>query len=188
LARGLGAVAGRLEAGQAGKAAEALTAALAKETGPIALYCLAEALAAVAGRLDAERAGKVAEVLTAAMAKTTNSSQRAYLARGLGAVAGRLDAERAGKVAEALTAALAKETNPYARASLVRGLAAVAGRLSAPDIVQMLGHPFMVGEARRALLDVLGQRTRRRFVNTWDFLDWAAANGVDPRPPAPAAR
>ena len=122
------------------------------------------------------------------MAKTRNVSQLRYLAQALDAVAGRLEAGPAGKAAQALTAAMAQTTDPSQRAYLAQGLGAVAGRLSTPDIVQMLGHPFMVGEARRALLDVLGQRTRRRFVNTWDFLDWAAANGVDPRPPAPAAR
>jgi hypothetical protein len=196
LAQGLGAVAGRLEAGpaarQAGQAAEALTAAMAKTTDPKALYSLAEGLGAVAGRLEAgpaaRQAGQAAQALTAALAQETNPDARAGLAQALGSVSGRLEAGQAGQAAQALTAALAQETNPVALSYRTRGLGAVAGRLSTPDIVRALGHPFMVGEARRALLDVLGQRTRRRFVNTWDFLDWAAANGVDPRPAAPAAR
>jgi hypothetical protein len=149
---------------------------------------LAQALDAVAGRLEAGPAGKAAQALTAAMAQTTDPSQRAYLAQGLGAVAGRLEAGPAGQAAEALTAAMAQTTDPSQRAYLAQGLGAVAGRLSTPDVVRILGHPFMVGKARRTLLDVLGQRTRRTFVNTWDFLDWAAANGVNLLPAAPAAR
>jgi hypothetical protein len=149
-------------------------------------------LGALAGRLEAGQAARqaalAAEALTATLTKETKPYPVARLAQALGAVAGRLEAGQAGKAAEALIAAMKKATDPYALASLAQALGTVAGRLSTPDIVQMLGHPFMVGEARRHLLDVLGQRTRRKFVNTWDFLDWAAANGVDLLPAVPAGR
>jgi hypothetical protein len=41
---------------------------------------------------------------------------------------------------------------------------------------------------QRALLEVLEQRTRRSFRNTWHFIDWAASNGVEflPAEPPPA--
>jgi hypothetical protein len=60
----------------------------------------------------------------------------------------------------------------------------VCERKPTPDLVTLLDHPLAAGPAQRAVLDVLGRRTRREFRSTWHFLDWAQSNGVDlaPRP------
>jgi hypothetical protein len=63
--------------------------------------------------------------------------------------------------------------------SLARGLGAVCERLTTSDLLTPLQHPLAAGPAQRALLDVLGHRTRRTFRNTWHFLDWAHSNGID---------
>jgi hypothetical protein len=68
-----------------------------------------------------------------------------------------------------------------------QALQTLTERLSTPDLVALLEHPLAAGPAQRALLDVLGQRTRRQFRNTWHFLDWARSNGVDFVPPSPAS-
>jgi hypothetical protein len=47
----------------------------------------------------------------------------------------------------------------------------------------LLDRPLAAGPAQRAVLDVLGRRTRREFRSTWHFLDWAQSNGVDLAPP-----
>jgi hypothetical protein len=52
-------------------------------------------------------------------------------------------------------------------------------RWTTSRLIALLRHPLAAGEAQRALLDVLGHRTRREFRNTWHFLDWARSNGVD---------
>ncbi len=105
------------------------------------------------------------------------------LSQGLLAVSGRLD--RAGTVgaAEALVVVLGKSIPFKPAEKLSQALMAVSGRLSTPDLLAVLQNPLAAGPAQRTLLEVLAQRTRRDFRTPWEFLDWAAANGVDLTPP-----
>jgi hypothetical protein len=84
--------------------------------------------------------------------------------------------------------AVAGTTDPRQLSQLTQGLNEMGERWSTPEILVYLRHPLAGGPARRTLLDVLGQRTRREFRRPWHFLDWAAANGVDLTPPKPTAR
>src|SRR5262249_4636855 len=44
-----------------------------------------------------------------------------------------------------------------------------------PDetLVELLKHPLCVSDARRAILDALGTRYKRRFADQWDFVRFA---------------
>jgi hypothetical protein len=192
----------------AGKAADILVAAMSKTTDRAYLRSLSEGLRAVSGHLDAAAATKAADSLVAAMSKTTLTTAGAAidssnaellswsamfetteplalisLSEGLRAVSGRLDTARAvahaGKVADILVAAMSKTSDANALSNLSWGLQAVCERLTTLELVALLERPLATGVAQRALLDVLGHRTRRDFRNTWHFLDWARSNGVD---------
>jgi hypothetical protein len=39
--------------------------------------------------------------------------------------------------------------------------------------VELLKHPMLVNQARRIVLDQLGQRYGRRFADLWEFVAWA---------------
>jgi hypothetical protein len=82
---------------------------------------------------------------------------------------------------------MAKTANPLALGPLARGLRVVSERRTTSDLLTRLQHPLAAESAQRALLDVLGHRTRRTFRNTWHFLNWAQSNGVDLLPPARTA-
>src|SRR5262249_48940281 len=101
------------------------------------------------------------------------------LGEGLAAVAPRLDAERAVKAAEAILAALHRFTSAEAEKELAGTLRAASESRATADLIPVLAHPLCAGPAQRAVLDVLGARCKRHFRNTWHFIDWAEANGVD---------
>jgi hypothetical protein len=42
--------------------------------------------------------------------------------------------------------------------------------LTTPQLVELLKHPLCVGEARRVLLDQLGNRYGQRFADQWEFV------------------
>jgi hypothetical protein len=131
--------------------------------------------------LDASRASQAADILVAAMSKTTDGNALSSLSQGLQAVSGHLDASGASKAADILMEAMSKvppdNSNVYCPLRSV--MSTMCERWSTPDLLTLLRHPLVAGEAQRALLDVLGHRTRRTFRNTWHFLDWARSNGVD---------
>jgi hypothetical protein len=41
------------------------------------------------------------------------------------------------------------------------------------DLVELLKHPFCVGEARRAVLDALGFIYQHHFTDQWEFVEYA---------------
>jgi hypothetical protein len=43
--------------------------------------------------------------------------------------------------------------------------------LPAQRLVDLLKHPFCVGESRRLVLDCLARHYRRPFADQWDFVD-----------------
>ena len=70
-------------------------------------------------------------------------------------------------------------------------------RLSDQQLVELLKQPLFVGEARRVILDLLGDRHGRRFADQWEFVEFAQEHrlGLDfttpptrPEPLAPSAR
>jgi hypothetical protein len=53
--------------------------------------------------------------------------------------------------------------------------------LSDLDLVELLKRPFVVGPARRVILDQLGYHHQRTFADQWDFIRFAEENklGLD---------
>jgi hypothetical protein len=45
--------------------------------------------------------------------------------------------------------------------------------LSSQELIELLKHPFCVGEARRVVLDRLGDHHCQRFSDQWDFVRFA---------------
>jgi hypothetical protein len=46
-------------------------------------------------------------------------------------------------------------------------------RLSTPELVDLLKHPLCVGQARRVVLDQLGNRYHQEFADQWAFVGFA---------------
>src|SRR5262249_29014395 len=90
-AKGLSAMAARIQPKDAVRTAATLPQAIAKTTHPSALQVLAQGLAAVAARMEAKDAVRAAASITRAMGKTTNPSAQDGLAQGLSALAIRME-------------------------------------------------------------------------------------------------
>jgi hypothetical protein len=45
--------------------------------------------------------------------------------------------------------------------------------LPSETLVELLKHPFCIGEARRAVLDALEFTYKRKFANQWEFAEYA---------------
>jgi hypothetical protein len=134
LARGLAAVAGRLELREAARVARQATRvlrqALEKEAGSNGKATLAEAVADLLGRMESEEASQAAEsvarVLTEALTTERNGDWRMALVRALLGVARRMEPNAGAQV---LAQLLEKEMFPPAHRGLAQGLVAVAGHL-----------------------------------------------------------
>jgi hypothetical protein len=206
LAEGLSAVAPRLEAKEAAavcaRAAAALTQAMSKTTNEFALSDLAEGLSAVAARLEAKDAKEAAATLTQAMSNTTDSHALPLLAGGLSAVLAREHPNTIKARLASITTA-ASSGSPavlLAPALLWPALAAPPPPLPAQALVDLLKHPFCVGQARRPVLAQLQRQYHRPFADQWDFVRFARKQnlGLDldspPKPfilaasPAPSRR
>jgi len=142
LARGLAAVAARLEPVEA---ARLLSQALAQEKENYSRRQLAEGLAVVAARLEPAEAARVCEeptrLLSQALAQETDGNDHGQLARGLTAVARRLAPATAARL---LGQALAQEKDDFVRKELALGLAAVAGRLEPAAAARVCAEPARV--------------------------------------------
>ncbi|MFL5342519.1 MAG: hypothetical protein ACJ8F7_20425, partial [Gemmataceae bacterium] len=51
-------------------------------------------------------------------------------------------------------------------------------RLDTPALVELLKHPLCVGEPRRAVLDQIELRYGRKFVDVWEFVEFANQQGL----------
>jgi serine/threonine protein kinase/pilus assembly protein TadC len=166
LAQALSAVASRLEP----KAAAAtLTQAMSKNTNDFALLSLARGLSAVSARLEPKEAAEVAAALAQAMSKNSDATSFT-LGQSLSAASARLEPREGAAI---LIQAMSKNTHPSALQSLAQGLSAVLARELPPQtLVDLLKHPFCVGEARRLVLDQLARHYHQPFADQWDLVDY----------------
>jgi serine/threonine protein kinase len=172
LAQTLSAVAARMEPKQAAEVAATIIQAMSKTTHPFELEPLAQSLSAVSVHLEPKQAAEVAATLTQAMDKAPDWRMR-YLAQGVAAVSGRLGPKRAAEFAGTLTQAMGKTTDTDALRSLAEGLSAALSRELPPQtLVDLLKHPFCIGEARRLVLDRLARHYHRPFADQWDFVGY----------------
>jgi serine/threonine protein kinase/flagellar motility protein MotE (MotC chaperone) len=143
LARGLSAVAARMDPKDAAQvceqAASSLTQAMNNTTDTITLVSLAQGLLAMTARLDSKDAAKAASTIALAMTKVTNPFYSEILARVLSEVAARMDPKDASEAATTLTLVMTKATHSFDLATLARGLSVVAARMDSKDAAQVCG-------------------------------------------------
>ncbi len=137
---GIESAAGRLDAKDAGGAAQALAEQIRGQPHGFGVEDLCRGLHALTDRLDDEEAAaRLAPALVAIMDKTEDASGVAALADVTGRLTGRMKADEAGKLsmdaARAVVAAMGKPggSSPSAMRALTGGLAKLADRLSPED-------------------------------------------------------
>jgi hypothetical protein len=198
LAAGLSAVSTRMEPKEAaavcGQAAATLSQALTKTTDLYQLQQLAAGLSAVSTRMEPKEAGEAAATLSQAMTKWTDRTALEYLAHGLSAVLRREDPgwnemtkmnlpyEALATLTEAMTkktfGTIGTLTSPGALL-LAPALFWPPPPLPAQTLVDLLKHPFCVGEARRLVLEQLARHYERPFADQWDFVRFAQEQELD---------
>jgi hypothetical protein len=185
LSEGLSMVAARLEPGKpaesCAQAAANLIQAMTTIKDAVGLYYLSLGLSAVAARMEPGRAAETCAQASATLTRAMNSTgEKVALARvpeGLSALLAGVDHPEQGRRAVALTGAFGCAADGYAPLAclpLLRpALEPLPCRLSTPQLVELLKQPLFVNEARRIVLDHLGQRYGRRFADLWEFVAWA---------------
>ncbi len=184
LAKGLAAVALRLKPPRAAVVcAEAANLLLSKlETSLEVRRELAEGLAAVALHLEPPRAAEVcvraADFLLGTLGtKETKWGAGRELAPGLSAVALGVtsdDRERSQHASILATGAFSTPHNILPSLGLLHPHFQPQPRPLPPQtLVELLKHPFCVGEARRAVLDALEFTYKRPFKDQWEFVEYA---------------
>ena len=174
----LGFVAGRLPPDEAAKLCAPVARALAETLGdqivPIWKEQLVDGLAAVAGRLEPDQA---ILILSKSLADTTDSRNRGKLAECLGLVVIGLPREARDRAQRATIFAAGGFATPH---NLLPSLPLLHPHFQSPPrplpsqvLVDLLKHPFCVGEARRAVLDALEVTYGRKFADQWEFVAYA---------------
>ena len=181
-ADGLPRVAGPTEAAEA---ARLLTTELIDELakpGRSNECCIAaERLAMVAGQMEAaaaaERCAPVAHLLIQALPGYANLYERQILAEGLRALTGGLPSnarDRSQHITILAAGAFATPHNLLPSLPLLHPHFHPQPRPLPPQtLVELLKHPFCVGEARRAVLDALEFTYSRKFKDQWEFVEYA---------------
>jgi tRNA A-37 threonylcarbamoyl transferase component Bud32 len=174
LAKCLSAVEARLQAADAARAAITLIEAIKDTENLDALGALAHGLSVVAARVKAEDA---AITVLHAMKKAKDPKTLQQLAQGLSAALSAVPpAEISARSAmAAATVAFPSGTgDPLASLALLLPAAEPPPcRLSTEQLVELLKMPTCIPEARRVVLDQLGNRYRRTFANQWEFVRFA---------------
>ena len=175
-------VAARLEPKDAGQVAAALAQAIKDTKDPNTVSWLAMVLSMVAAGQE-PRAGAAA--LAQALRDTNNPFVLRALAKGLSAVAARLEPGEAAQASSSFVQAMTYAKGPNTVASLAQALSALLSpepppcRLSTQQLVELLKTPPCIGEARRVVLDQLGNRYKRRFADAWQFVRFAKEQHLD---------
>jgi serine/threonine protein kinase/tRNA 2-selenouridine synthase SelU len=186
LAQGLSAVSARLGPKEAAQlcrpAAASLTQAMNKALGPGALH-YPPALLTVSARLEPKEAAQLCRQAAATLTQAMNKAQVLPApAHVLSAVSARLEPKEAAQLCGQAAAIIIQGGGNSGDLS-----AMLARDLPPPTLVELLKHPFCVGDARRLVLDALARHYRRPFADQWDFVDYAQQQklGLDlTRPPA----
>jgi hypothetical protein len=142
LARGLSALAARMEPKEAADAtalaAASLTQALKNTKDPNAVSALAQGLSALAARMEPKEAAQAAAILTQALKDAKDALAVFWLAQGLSAVAARMEPKEAAQAAAILTQALKDTKNPNSVSALAWALSAVTARIEPKEAATTL--------------------------------------------------
>jgi tRNA A-37 threonylcarbamoyl transferase component Bud32 len=144
-------------------------------------------LLALASRLE-PRDG--VDLLLSAFGSVTESRATRQLAQGLAALARGVSAEQASLTAAGAARAAGALAGPGggAHAAAQLRLLPEPKPLAPVDLVELLKHPYCVGEARRAVLEALEGAHGRKFADQWEFAGFAAALPAPPNLLAPPRR
>jgi tRNA A-37 threonylcarbamoyl transferase component Bud32 len=176
LARDLAAVAARLDAKRAAEAAGILVQALKDTKDANSLRALAQDLLALAARLDA-KAGTT--VLLQGMTHTNEPGLLGTLAQGLAVVRAEEIPSRSAMAASAIAFPTGNSDALTALAFLLPAAEPPPCLVSSQQLVELLKMPPFVGFARRAVLDLLGNRYHRTFANQWEFVRYSEEQHLD---------
>jgi hypothetical protein len=177
MAEALSAVSGRMDPTEAaricGQAAKMLTEALGRETDAGARQSLTQALSGVSGRMDPTEAERISEIVIRLSVKRVVERAPAggpwddpTLVSGLLRY---LDPTRSKTLTCEVIMGLGskRNLNELHRSAMLDDI------LGTQELVDLLKMPTCFGEARRVVLDHLGNRYGRRFVNHWAFVRFA---------------
>jgi hypothetical protein len=110
------------------------------------------------------------------MSRTTDPNDLQSLAQGLSAVLAHEDSTTARRRVLSVTATVAGLAGPglpfTAHPAAQPALQPVPLPLPPQTLVDLLKHPFCVGEPRRLVLDQLSRHYHRPFADQWDFVDY----------------
>jgi serine/threonine protein kinase len=164
------------------------------------LNYVADALSAMAAHMEPREATRVYEkaalIFMQTMTKTYDRKWQASLAYGLSIILHRerghyvlsFPVRRANR-ASILVGLGASPTVLVPTAALTHpALGSPPEPLPAETLVQLLKHPLCVGESRRAVLDALGTRFGRSFVDQWDFVRFAEEQKLELKLAGPPKR
>jgi hypothetical protein len=187
LAQCLSAVAARMEPKDAAtttaQAAATLLQAMKGTKAPNALQQLAQGLSAVAACLEAKDAAQAAATLAQVMSNTKDSNASQQLAQGLSAVLSGVPPpdipSRSARTASVVAFPAVTGHPLTALALLLPAAEPPPCRLSTQQLVELLKMPTCVAEARRVILDHLGNRYRRTFADVWEFVRFAQEQKLD---------
>ena len=168
-------------------AAAAVRHALGKNPHDFTAQSLILQLGALARRLEPNEA---LPMLLNALGRTLESRQASAAANQFSAtLLGMETPERKRRLAALAGSATveAPAGNPLIGiASLLPAIEPLPCRLDTPTLVELLKHPLCVGELRRVVLDQLEICYRRKFMDVWDFVEFARLKHPDldfSRPP-----
>jgi hypothetical protein len=181
LAGALSWVAARMEPSRAAEvsaqATDLLITALAKETNAVVRRDLAGALSWVAARMEPTRAAEVsaqaADLLIAALAKEPDSFTRQALARNLLLVTHCYSAQEYQRTQNSLALAFGAVALPHNILPSLVLLHPQPRPLPPQVLVELLKNPFCVGETRRIVLAALEITYGRKFIDQWEFVEYA---------------
>jgi hypothetical protein len=142
---------------------------------------LSQGLSAVAERMEPGKAAQVCAHAASTLPQNTSPTKQRYapqeLSQGLSALLAGVGRSERGRRAVALTGALGRAAGGYGPPAclplLQPTLEPVPCRLSTQQLVELLKHPLFLNQARRIVLDHLGNRYQRRFADVWEFVAWA---------------
>jgi tRNA A-37 threonylcarbamoyl transferase component Bud32 len=202
LAGGLPVAAEGMDSSSASQCTASLLQAIQNTKNPVTMSSLVAGLPMLLNRLEPkEMAPSIVQeaiLFAQAMGDTNNPSDLNYLSRGLTGLLSPLPrAETPTRAARAASAMSIPAGSSYPLASfalLIPAIEPPPGRLPSQQVVDLLKMPPFVGEARRVLLNQLGNRYRRTFADVWEFVRFAEEQklGLDlhtpPQRPSPQGR
>jgi hypothetical protein len=133
-------------------------------------------------RLEPREADQAVATLLLAMSKATEVNDQPALMRSFSLALTDLSpaTHRLRSVDLAVAVGSAAGGDPFLPLAFLHTAAGpLPCRLSTQQLVELLKMPTCFGEARRVVLDHLGNRYRRRFADVWEFVRYAQEQRLD---------